>query len=346
MMNKQNMMIGIGIAALGVAAHAGRAAAAVSYATYAGFVSHDVGQRSLCLTAGPQIAQGLQVVLQPCDATSPTVYTTALDQLQINLTPGQSSTYVCLDDVVQQVADVGLVHTIVWNTCGPNVAPNQIPSQAWNFRGGLISNDGTGICLAQEGAGLPAVASACTPVDRPASPGVSRYANLWMPIYNEMQLTSVVQPGDCLTNLRTNYNSNTDDTQYTPCDGRAHQVWIARFLPDFSSYVFGDPSGGKALDVYGAQIQLDAQGLPEGVVDMADPNGTAAQFWFFSSLGNGSQTGYSLLVNGLTAGQHMCLNMLGQNPANANILFGCNTVWGHGDDPADQVQATLPGFTH
>jgi hypothetical protein len=345
-MMKRNMRIGIGLAALGVAVSADAADASVSYATYAGFVTHDVGQRALCLTAGPPIALGLQVVLQPCSATSPTVYATPIDQLEINLTPGQSSTYVCLDDVVQNIPDVGLVHTIVWDACGPNVAPNQIPSQSWNFRGGLISNDGTAICLAQEGAGQPAVASACTPVDRPAGPGVSRYANLWMPIYYDLQLTTGVQPGACLTNLRTNYNSNNDDTQFTPCDGHAHQVWSARFLPDFSTYVFADQSGGKVLDVFAAQIQLDAQGLPEGVVDLADPNGSAAQFWYFSSLSSGSPAGYSLLVNGLTHGQHMCLDMLDQNPANPNILFGCNTVWGHGDDPAEQVQATVPGFSH
>jgi hypothetical protein len=347
---KRNVMMKIGLGLFAAGGLAGTASADVSYSIYAGFVSRDAGTRNLCMTAGPQIAQGLEVVMEPCDGSSPTVYATALDQLQINLTPGQSSTYVCLDDVVEQVADVGTVHYLVWDTCGPSTAPNQIPSQSWNFRGGVISNDGTGSCLWQHGAGALAsaetFAGACQASDTPATSTTSRTSNLWMPIWYDMYIAPITAPGDCLTNLKTNYNSDTNDTQYTPCKQRYDQTWRTTFLSDFSSYVTQNHAGWKALDVFGAQIQLDSQGLPEGVVDMADPNGTAAQFWYFSELNNGSPQGYSLLMNELTFSQHMCLNMVGQNPANTNILFGCHTQYGFGTDPAEQVQATIPGFTH
>src|SRR5262249_8078762 len=81
-----------------------------------------------------------------------------------------------------------------------------------------------------------------------------------------------------------------------------------------------------------------------GVVDMATPNGTPAQTWFFSSEGT-NPFGYSLIRNG-SNGQQYCLDIANDNKSANNPidLYLCDSQYGDGNNAAQLWQATLDAF--
>lgn len=313
----------------------------IAYRSYRGFVAQLPqagaldGQISLCMVPGaPVLTANPSIDLAQCSTQSPPVVITPASQLTLG---GQ-----CLTSA--QVADVGWVLDL--EACHSFVDP----AQQWSFHGGTLESQGSALCLTANGAatghGLGAIQlGGCTPFD--ASADVVS-TNLFMPIGYAMNVIST--SGWCLTNTKQNYNSDNDDTLLRACaDGatstRADQQWVARFVSDFSLqglsiYDLTSVADRMALDVFDITSNV-------GVVDMATPHAapqpTLRQHWYFTSLGNGSQPGYSLIAHGQGA---QCLDIQNdvQNHGTPIDTYLCSSQFGDGDNDAQQWHSVIPGF--
>lgn len=318
---RKSFLIGVGVMSF---LSAGEAFAGLT--AYQGFESHG-GSSGGCMAV---VGNEIQIIACDADgiARGNVFYYEASGQIFVN-TPTANG--LCLG-----LQTVGSSQFVVANPCSA-----QDDTQSWVFYGGLLENYTTHTCMndfgSADGGSDWVEMGTCAPLDTAT--------NLWMPInLNGAMVLAPTTSSLALVDLATNYNSDVDDTALENSFDNGALYWSARIWKTKTGVVrtvLLNTVDQDALDLYGAFVDPNTQ---TGVVDMATPNGTPAQYWYFSSEGSNPQ-GYPLLRNG-SNGQAYCLDIANDNqsPGNPVDLFLCDSQYGNGNNPAQLWQATLYAF--
>jgi hypothetical protein len=215
-----------------------------------------------------------------------------------------------------------------------------LQSQSWYFNGDTtISNQQSGQCLqANQGGGSSSLSlSQCT-----LTPAQNQ---MWMPLGFPITLgVPSVGAFEVAIDLERNYNSKNDDVALADQNSLGpvntpsywyYSVWQAS--DGSQKFALLNEADQMALDVYGGNVQ-------NNVVDMATPNGTPSQNWFFARE-PATSNGYVLIESALNGGGS-CLDMQGNGHSAGTVidLYACDSQYGNGSNPAQQWLISLYYF--